>query len=124
MEKAGKKLLLSLQAFEQDPYSKNYHVLMDRIGIYIYFPNSRNTADAIDRMLITDIDLPIDEEKLEKLSCLLDKIINCQIQIEKKVKNIDLGADMEIDKDLSVLVPVARSESLLHQFYKMYVEIY
>lgn len=123
VEKAGKKFLISLQPFDMDPSprSKNYHVLMDRIGIYIYEPDSKKTADAIDRMFSTDIDLPMNEAKLEKLGCLLEKIIKCQKQIEQKMKKSKLRANMDTDEDLKVLVPVEKEKGLFLQILEMYV---
>ena len=123
VEKAGKNFLISLQPFDLDPNprNKNYHVLMDRIGIYIYVPNSKRTADAIVRMLSTDIDLPMDEAKLEKLGCLLNKIIKCQKQIEQKMKKSKLRAEIDTDEDLKVLVPVEKEKGLFLQLLEMYV---
>lgn len=124
-EKSGKSFMISLQPFDLDPNprSKNYHVLMDRIGIYIYAPDnkSKRTADAIVRMLSTDIDLPIDETKLKKLGCLLNKIIKYQKQIEQKMKKSRLRADIDTDEDLKVLVPVEKEKGVFSQILEMYI---
>lgn len=126
VEKSGKSFMISLQPFDLDPnsHSKNYHVLMDRIGIYIYAPDNKGkrTADAIVRMLSTDIDLPMDEAKLEKLGCLLDKIIKYQKQIEQKMKKSRLRADMDTDEDMKVLVPVEKEKGVFFQILEMYFE--
>jgi len=125
VEKSGKSFMISLQPFDLDPNSrsKNYHVLMDRLGIYIYAPDnkSKRTADAIVRMLTTDIDLPMDEAKLEKLGCLLDKIIKYQKQIEQKMKKSRLKADIDTDEDLKVLVPVEKEKGVFSQILEMYI---
>lgn len=125
VEKSGKSFMISLQPFDLDsnPRSKNYHVLMDRIGIYIYALDnkSKRTADAIVRMLSTDIDLPMDEVKLEKLGCLLDKIIKYQKQIEQKIKKSRLRADIDTDEDLKALVPVEKEKGVFSQILEMYI---
>lgn len=125
VEKSGKSFMISLQPFDLDPNprNKNYHVLMDRIGIYIYAPDnkSKRTADAIVRMLSTDIDLPMDEAKLEKLGCLLDKIIKYQKQIEQKIKKSRLRADIDTDEDLKALVPVEKEKGVFSQILEMYI---
>lgn len=114
-EKEGRKIFLSLQAFDQDPHSGNYHVLIDRIGIYIYPLGSNKTADAIDRMLSTDIDLPMDKDKLEKLADILNKIIDLLKQFEQMKGDSTAIASIEIAEDLKCLIPVIKGKSLLHQ---------
>lgn len=71
--KDGKEIFISLQAFDQDKHSHNHHVLYDRIGIYAY--ETYSAEDAYNNMLITDIDLPMDEAKFAELDALIDKLI-------------------------------------------------
>lgn len=75
VEKEGKSIFISLQTFDRDPESGNYHVLMDRIGIYIYTPGSRQTKDAIHKMLATSIDLPMTDDSRKILTDILKAII-------------------------------------------------
>ena len=87
IEKDGQKIMLSLQPFDYDKNSGNYHALMDRLGIYLYKKNSNETSDAIKRMFLTDIDLPMDDEKLEKLENVLNGIFSCRKEMEEVYKN-------------------------------------
>lgn len=57
--------LISLQAFDRDPSSRNLHVLMDRIGVYKY--EKYNSNEVLEKMKITDIELPMDKEKFDML---------------------------------------------------------
>ncbi len=68
-EKFEKQFFISLQAFERDPNTNNIHVLMDRLGIYTYTGTRKNynSYDAFTKMIITDIDLPLSDEKLNHL---------------------------------------------------------
>lgn len=59
--------LLSLQSFEREPSSGNIHILMDRIGIYKY--KKYKSQEACDEMIVTNIDLPLTEVKM---NCLLE----------------------------------------------------
>lgn len=64
-EKDNMRYLISFQAFDVDSSSGNHHVLMDRLGVYKY--TKYNAKEAFENMAITDIDLPMDDEKLLKL---------------------------------------------------------
>lgn len=82
--KDGKYYFISLQAFDQDPSSGNYHVLMDRISIFVCDKEELPTKNATkadkqkfneritSEMGVTSIDLPMNEEKLEQLVNLLN----------------------------------------------------
>lgn len=72
-EKSGKKVFISLQAFDQDKHSRNHHVLYDRLGVYAY--EEYSPADVFSKMLTTNIDLPMDEAKFAELDELIDKLI-------------------------------------------------
>ena len=72
VEKYGRMALISLQSFDQDPNSKNYHVLMDRIGIFIYNGDT-SPCKSYEKMEAQDIDLPMDEKKLGKLIEVLNQ---------------------------------------------------
>ena len=82
VEKNGKKILLSLQPFDYDEDNGNYHALMDRLGIYLYKKNNGKTSDAIKRMFITDIDLPMNTTNFEKLEYYLGEIFRYWGKIE------------------------------------------
>lgn len=118
-EKEGKRFLISLQAFDRDPRNHNYHVLRDRIGIYIYAHESNKTSDAIKRMLATNIDLPMDESKLETLARLLNKIVEAENEIEQFKAGSRILADIENDEDIKGLVPVVEEETLLRQLFEL-----
>lgn len=64
-EKDNMCYLISFQAFDVDSSSGNHHVLMDRLGVYKY--TKYNSKEAFENMVVTDIDLPMDDEKLLKL---------------------------------------------------------
>lgn len=62
----NKKYFISLQAFDQDKNSKNYHVLMDRIGFCSY-PKTDKDPDLYGMMQVTSLELPLDETDLDRL---------------------------------------------------------
>lgn len=70
--------LISLQSFERDPYTGNLHVLMDRIGIYAY-TGDYSPIDAQTKMMITNVELPIDSNKLDELAKILKALSECEI---------------------------------------------
>ena len=72
VEKNGRMAMISLQSFDQDPNSKNYHVLMDRIGILLY-DGVASPCKSYEKMEAQDIDLPMDEKKLGKLIEVLNQ---------------------------------------------------
>ena len=69
-ENGKKVMMISLQTFDQDKNSKNYHVLMDRLGIFVY-GDAETPKESYREMKQTDIDLPMTEEKLERLAELV-----------------------------------------------------
>ncbi|MDD7334650.1 MAG: hypothetical protein SOV61_00360 [Lachnospiraceae bacterium] len=69
--------LISLQTFDQDPNTGNFHVLVDRIGIYAY-GGDYSADDAHKNMMITNIELPIDDNKLEKLANIVKDLSECE----------------------------------------------
>lgn len=69
---------ISLQAFERDPNTGNPHVLMDRIGIYAY-TGDYSPTDAQIKMHTTNIELPIDDNKLKELHDILIDLSECEI---------------------------------------------
>lgn len=80
---------ISLQTFERDPNSNNVHVLMDRIGIYAYV-GKYHAEEAINNMKITDIALPLDNDKLEKLCEILNSIGTKIAALEKTYNDCKL----------------------------------
>ena len=60
---------ISLQPFEKNLNSSNRRILMDRIGIYC--KNPKNSKES----LITDINLPMNGDKLDKLLYILNEYI-------------------------------------------------
>ena len=72
------QFIISLQSFDIDSKTQNLHVLMDRIGIYAYV-GTYSSYDALHHMMITDIDLPMDNKKLERLSQIIMELSECDI---------------------------------------------
>lgn len=68
---------ISLQSFGKNENNKNKYVVMDKIGIYKYpkdilenhLKNGEKleTLDALDKMTLTDIELPMNENNLKQL---------------------------------------------------------
>ena len=129
INKGEKKICISLQTFDKDSKSGNYHVLMDRLGIYIYAPGSSETTDAIDRMLATNIDLPMTDKSLENLANILDTIIDCLNYKEEKSQEqeIDYRKLVENNEKLKKrlayleeeLVPVKDDMSISKQLFNV-----
>ena len=72
VEKNGKRAMVSLQSFDRDPASKNYHVLTDRLGIFLY-DGARTARESYYRMETLDVDLPMDDGKLAVLADVLNE---------------------------------------------------
>lgn len=70
--KIGEHLItISLQPLETDQKTGNRHTLFDRIGL-IY----RNPLDQVERpTMITAIDLPLDEDKLDDLTNAINRFV-------------------------------------------------
>ena len=51
---------------------------MDRIGIYVYGDNY-SAVDARENMMITNIELPLNENKLEELANIINKLSECEL---------------------------------------------
>lgn len=64
--KGNVKYFISLQAFDMDTSSKNYHILMDRIGICAFVNEVRN-PDYFNHMNMTSLELPLGERHLDEL---------------------------------------------------------
>ena len=64
--KNGFNYFISFQTFDQDIKTQNRHVLFDRIGVYKY-KGEYNPDDAFFTMKNSNIDLPLDDEKIQKL---------------------------------------------------------
>lgn len=81
---------ISLQSFERDPKTGNLHVLMDRIGIYAY-TGDYSPIDAQTKMMVTEIELPMDKEKLKKLEEILIDLSECKIyRVQAELEKIRL----------------------------------
>lgn len=64
--KGNIKYFISLQAFDRDTSSKNYHVLMDRIGICAFSKEVKN-PDYFSLMQMTSLELPLEKKDLDEL---------------------------------------------------------
>ena len=78
VKRKGVHFFISLQAFDRDSKTGNFHVLMDRIGIYAYV-GSYSATDALSKMFITNIELPLNEEKLHDLTNIMIDLSECEI---------------------------------------------
>ena len=64
-KKGGVYYLVSLQVLDEDPVSGNMHVLMDRLGVCCY--HKYDSKYVLENVRTTDIDLPMDIHKFERL---------------------------------------------------------
>lgn len=67
----GVEYFISLQAFDRDKNSGNFHVLVNRIGICM-FPDNGEDRDYFNTMETTSLELPLDESDLECLLGILE----------------------------------------------------
>ncbi len=81
--------LISLQTFDIDPRSHNVHSLIDRIGIYSYV-GRYDAEKAMANMKITDIELPLSNEKLERLCQILKAIEPHQLALSEIYEKYNL----------------------------------
>lgn len=86
--------IVSLQTFDRDPSTGNLHVLIDRIGIYAYIGHY-SSIDGQTKMMTTNIELPLDDKKLNELGKILRDLSECniyklQMQYEKVCTNHSL----------------------------------
>lgn len=81
-------ILVSFQACDLDPSTGNRHVLFDRIGLYVCSREDecRMAYEVWDRMLTTDVELPLNDEKLARLKKLVEKLIRLG-EVEREVKD-------------------------------------
>lgn len=71
--------LISLQPFERDKNSHALHVLWDLIGIYVYTEYSEKEAQA--KMMVSQIKLPMDNEKLNELANIIRSLSDCYLKM-------------------------------------------
>lgn len=71
--KGNIKYFISLQAFDRDINSKNYHVLMDRIGICM-FSKEVKKPDYFSHMQMTSLELPLRENDLDELLRIMNNM--------------------------------------------------
>jgi len=68
-------IFVSFQPFDEDVNSGNKHALFDRIGISWY--KGKDDAQTIsNNMIITDVELPLSEEKLERIHSVIQYILS------------------------------------------------
>ncbi|MGN0669860.1 MAG: hypothetical protein ACI4JZ_04860 [Oscillospiraceae bacterium] len=72
--KDGFNYFISFQAFDKDVKSKNRHVLFDRIGVYKY-KGKYNAYDAFYTMENANIDLPLDDKKIQELVEFMENLL-------------------------------------------------
>lgn len=71
------KILLSFQSFDHDPKTGNLHILMDRIGLYVY-SGEYSAVEAQTNMFITDIQLPLDNNDKCKIANIVNDVAECE----------------------------------------------
>lgn len=71
--KEESKYFISLQAFDKDKSSNNFHVLMDRIGI-CKFSKENNKPDYFSLMQTTSLELPLEKKDLAELIKIIDNM--------------------------------------------------
>lgn len=71
--KDGFNYIISFQAFDQDTNTFDRHVLFDRIGVYKY-KGEYNAYDAFYTMENANIDLPLDDKKIQKLIDFMENL--------------------------------------------------
>lgn len=64
---------ISFQPFDIDPNSHNQHALFDRIGISAY-RGKYTTEKVLSNMIITDIELPLNDKKRNKICKIMYKM--------------------------------------------------
>lgn len=67
--------VISLNMLEGDSSSGNTHALYDRIGFIISTVNEDYGILVDERRLITDIDLPLDDSKKQKIAQILQEVV-------------------------------------------------
>ncbi|MDQ0112458.1 hypothetical protein [Paenibacillus harenae] len=66
---------ISLQAFDRDTGSTNYHVLFDRIGVCAFSKEAKvNEKDYFNCMQVTSLELPLRENDLDELLIILNNM--------------------------------------------------
>lgn len=70
--------LISLQTFDRNPATQDLHILMDRIGIYAYV-GEYSSQDAQEKMMITNLELPLENPELNKLKQILKDLSECDL---------------------------------------------
>lgn len=67
-------VFITFQPFDTDPNSQNIHTLANRIGISYYLNGKYNFDTIFENMIITDIDLPLNNNKRQAIYDLICKI--------------------------------------------------
>ena len=70
-KRRNQEVLISLNSFDVDKCTRNRHVLYDRIGLYAY--KKYVPEEACCDMAVTNIDLPMSEEKLKALVLAIEE---------------------------------------------------
>lgn len=80
--------LISLQTFDRNPATQDLHILMDRIGIYAYV-GEYSSQDAQEKMMITNLELPLNESMLNELKQILKDLSECDLyRLQAQYKEI------------------------------------
>lgn len=69
-------VFITFQPFDTDPNSQNIHTLANRIGISYYLNDNYDFDTIFKNMMITDIDLPLNNNKRQAIYDLICKIAN------------------------------------------------
>lgn len=67
--------VISLNMLERDPNSGNEHALYDRIGFFVSSSDEKYGVKVDERQMITNIDLPLNEEKKDRIKTILQEVV-------------------------------------------------
>lgn len=91
--------IISLQTFDHNPNTGDLHVLMDRIGIYAYV-GKYSPSDARTKMLVTDLELPLDDTDLHTLGKIITSLSECDIfKLQAQYENVLSKLDLVVSSD-------------------------
>lgn len=74
-ERDNHSCVISLNMLERDPNSGNEHALYDRIGFFVCGSDETYGVKVDERQMITNIDLPLDEDKMNKIQNILQEVV-------------------------------------------------
>lgn len=74
-ERNNHSCVISLNMLERDPNSGNEHALYDRIGFFVSASDETYGVKVDERQIITNIDLPLNDEKKDIIKNILQEVV-------------------------------------------------